>query len=80
VDRLALCVSAAITAYPSIADRAKGGTSIGDATSLAATRPAASSRRTRSVRSIGRMFASRRLRASSSEIVDVNGRISVRLG
>jgi hypothetical protein len=34
-------VSAATTAYPSIADRANGGTSIVDDTSVAATRPAA---------------------------------------
>src|SRR5436305_331323 len=71
----ASATSSAMTAYPSIADRANGGTSIGDRTSVAATRPPASSRRTRSVRAIGRRFAARRRRASSSGIVEVNGRI-----
>ena len=59
-------------------DRAKGGTSIGEVTVEAATRPAASSSGTRSVRSMGVMAAASRSRASASEIVDVNGRISAR--
>src|SRR5262252_662246 len=71
-------VSAATTAYPSIADRANGGTSIGDTTSAAATRPAAASSGTRSTRVIGRTEASSRRRASSSVIVDANGLIGVR--
>src|SRR5262252_7827353 len=57
-------VSAATTAYPSIADRANGGTSIGDTTSAAATRPAAASSGTRSTRVIGRTEASSRRRAA----------------
>src|SRR5437763_7925666 len=73
-------VSAATTAYPSIADRANGGTSSGDVTSAAATRPAAAPSRTRSVREIGRTLASSRGRASSREIVEVNGRIIAAFG
>jgi hypothetical protein len=76
VWRDADAVSDAITAYPSIADRANGGTSSWDATSEAATRPAASASPTRSIREIGRTLASSRRRASSSEIVDVNGLIA----
>src|SRR5258707_7870723 len=57
-----------------MAARANGGTSIGDETSAAATRPAARWSGTRSVRSIGRTAAASRRRASSREIVDVNGR------
>src|SRR5580704_142542 len=60
-----------------MADRANGGTSIAEMTSAAATRPAASSRRARSVRAIGRTAASSRRRASSSEIVEENGRITL---
>src|SRR5262245_2947399 len=71
-------VSAATTAYPSIADRANGGTSIGDTTSAAATRAAAASSGTCSIRAIGRTAASRRRRASSRVIVDVNGLIGSR--
>src|SRR3954451_6802582 len=78
VDRDAPSVSAAITAYPSIADRANGGTSIGEVTSAAATRPPASSSGTRSMRAIGRTDASNRRRASSSEIVEVKGLIATR--
>src|SRR5262249_25341391 len=58
-----------------MAERENGGTSIGETTSNEATRPAAASSGTRSVRSIGRTAASRRLLASSSEIVDANGRM-----
>src|SRR5437764_10174361 len=68
-------VSEAITAYPSIADRANGGTSTGEVTAAALNRPDASASGTRSVRAIGRTFAARRRRASSREIVDVNERI-----
>src|SRR5205823_12897378 len=49
--------------------------SIGDTTSAAATRPCASASGTRSTRAVGRTAVSRRRRASSSEIVDVNGLI-----
>src|SRR5205823_821247 len=45
-------------------------------TSRAATRPAASPSGTRSVRAIGTTAACSARRASSSEITDVNGRIS----
>src|SRR3954465_7967387 len=72
----AAAVSAAITAYPSMADRANGGTSIGETRSWPATRQAAAASGTRSVRAIGITAASRRRRASSKEIVEVNGRTS----
>src|SRR6266702_2753135 len=75
VARDAPLVSAAMTAYPSMADRANGGTSMGELTSAAATRPAAAARLTHSVRAIGAAAASRRRRASTSDIVDVKGRI-----
>src|SRR5581483_666160 len=75
VSRVAAATSAARTAYPSIAERANGGTSIAENTSDATTRPPASISATRCVRSIGRTFACRRRRASSSEIVEANGRI-----
>src|SRR5262245_44461543 len=58
-----------------MAERANGGTSTVDVMSAAATRPAALPRSTRSVRSMGRSAASSRRLASSSEIVEVNGRI-----
>src|SRR5439155_16943841 len=74
--RLAAAVSAAISAYPSIAERAKGGTSMGDATAPAATRPAASPIGARSIREIGTTASASRWRASSSEMVEVNGRIT----
>src|SRR3954469_18959224 len=57
-----------------MADRENGGTSMCEVISSAATRPPASSSRTRSVRVIGRTAASRRRRASSSEIVATKGR------
>ena len=57
-----------------MAERANGGTSIGEGTSAATTRPAAPAMPTCSVRAIGRTAASSRRRASSSEIVDVKGR------
>src|SRR5712692_9382466 len=77
---VAPAVSAATTAYPSIADLANGGTSMLDVTSHATTRPAASANRTRSVLASGRIAAARRRRASSSEMVDVKGRkLSIRL-
>src|SRR5688572_13425632 len=72
-------VSAAITAYPSIADRAKGGTSMRETTSALAIRPLASARLTHSVRAIGRMAPASRWRASSREIVEVKGRIEAPL-
>src|SRR4029077_4342116 len=55
------------------ADRANGGTSIVETIGAAATRPAAAESGTRSRRAIGRTAASSRRRASSSEMVDVNG-------
>jgi hypothetical protein len=60
-----------------MADRENGGTSTAETMSPAATRPDASAVATRSVRVMGRTFASSRARASVNEIVDVNGRIQV---
>ena len=78
VSRVAAVVSAAMTAYPSIADRANAGTSMDEETSTAAMRPAAASSVTRSVRPIGRTADASRRRASSNEMVEVNGLISCR--
>jgi hypothetical protein len=50
---------------------------MGDVTSAAATRPAAASIATRSIRVTGRTAASSRRRASSREIVEVNGLIAI---
>ena len=62
-----------MTAYPSIAERENGGTNMRAATSADATRPTASARRTRSVRDTGRTCDESSLRASSIEMVVLNG-------
>ena len=58
-----------------MAARAKGGTSALDVTVSASTRPLASSSDTRSTRAIGSIARAMIARASSSEIVSLNGRI-----
>jgi hypothetical protein len=60
--------------------RENGGTSRVDSTSAAATRPLASTSRTRSVRSIGRQASAISWRASSSGIVSLIGFISDFIG
>ena len=57
--------------------RENGGTSRVDVTSAAATRPLASTSRTRSVRSIGRQASAISWRASSRGIVSLIGFISL---
>src|SRR2546425_10644717 len=76
-ERDAADVSRDATAYPSIAARANGGTSYADVTSRTLTRPVASPSGRRSVREIGATASFKMRRASSSGIVEVNGRITV---
>jgi hypothetical protein len=60
-----------------MADRENGGTGILEKTLTAATSPDASASGTRSVRVIGLTAAFSRARASTSEMMEVNGRTAI---